>query len=520
VKNLVSVLIAVLLFSLNSSAAVPLCSNLFSQGKLRAKPLAEKIESTVINAPTRDYRMYLYEKETQGCVGSACIRDASIELHAKVNSLEYIHSVSSMFRPAPIAFFKNANGDVFGVSHTELSSENGARELGQIKEIVDQKITIRELDQLFSKDGDGFFRSNLRKVPKTLRPQSLPLLSEPTLKLYRLTSKLRLAIRSYESQEMRIEIVETVSLQNSLNQYAVQHGRAKQTAIIDEVLNFIFPLYAERRGWTQEFIADLRAKAHASADSTKYIVVRDKNTNEILATMGLSRAPFGKALFRDEASQQWREVSGAFGETIAQDGLGPNAPKLNLLDSAVPILPMEKYFGKALLPRPAVFDFVTRAMKDKFGNWTRWFSADNSKKSKFVPAAADPFFSGSGIIYEPTKFGVAKNSESRKIAHAQVIRELFSAVFDLRYENQFLLNGQQLYTYNDKSGIRLYQSMGFKLMSEKPITKDGTDWYLLKLSPKDLIEQMKSDRFGSEAETQLLVEKIQSQLVERLESNQ
>jgi hypothetical protein len=508
VRKQTLVLIAVLfVFAIKVHGAAPACPSDFeplSKDKLKAEISAAQTKP--LRIPTRDFRLYLYEEGIQGEIS----HDQKIEQLARKTGVHYIHSVDSIFRPASVAFFKAAHGEVFGVSHFDLADE-GTKNLLDIKEIVDKKITDKNLDHLFAKDGYGFFRPNLKSEKGSLNAARAPLLSDPSLELFGLNEDLYLATRSSETEFTKVEVIETIASASAKNHKSQSGGRELQTKLINEILDFILPLYAERRGWSQEFIADLRTKALASADSTKYILVRDKQTGEILATMGLTRAPYGKAILRNGKTMEWQEAEGPFGETIAQDALGPRLPTLDLLGTKIPTLPMEKYLGK-LLPRPAVIDFVTRAVGSRLTGLASWLQPKNSNHVKIQPSVYDPLFLSSGTIFEPTKFAVAKNFAAKKIARTQVIRELFSSVFDLRYQNEFIMNGQELYTYNDRNGVRLYQALGFELMSDRPINKDGTDWYLLKLSPHNLMNTMKSDQFMSDDQTKDLVEMIENQI--------
>ncbi len=477
---------------------------------------------------TKDYRLYLYPEKVLTNFGANRLRATDIHLLTEKTKikLKYLVSIHEPTHLEEVAFFQNSLGTIFGVRHTELfnghfelsDQTRSIKILDEISKIIEDKLTNPKLNKMFEKEGFGLWRFNTRYKFSEKILSSVPLVSRSNDHLFYALKPFGnqiLSVRNFISNKMKIEITEVIK-NDGKTPNGNQSGNEIQKRIIDEILDFVFPLYGERRGWSAEFIETLRAKAHATAVSTKYIVVRDPQTNQILATMGLSRAPYGKAILRDSVDWRWKEIIGLFGSSIYKDGLGPKVPKWNSFSSQAPLLPMEGYLEGLRLPRPAVTELIARNFwdqKDVFGSPP--LGPGDIKSSAF-----DPLFSGSGIIYEPTKFAVAKNLASMRISHDLVIKELFAAVFDLRYQHEFLNEGQYLYTYNDRKGIRLYEGMGFHLMDEKSITKDGTDWYLLGLSPERMLQVVESKTFGTDEASKLFSNQLQERIINLLEIGQ
>lgn len=291
-----------------------------------------------------------------------------------------------------------------------------------------------------------------------------------------------------------------------------QDGESIFKTKIEEILDFVLPLYTERRGWSDEMVQGLRLKAFATAESTKYIVVRDNATNTILGVIGLTKAPFGKVIFKDQQSQKWVEVYGQFGQTFERSVIFPG---IAYLDSPVPILPTEAYLPEAHLNRPSILE---QRYEDYYTEHDRLYPYYKGRHShlwntEFRPAPGSPFYVSSGVILEPTKFAIAKNIENNGVTRAVLMKEIFSAIFDLHYVTDLNRNGTYLYTYNDSQGVLLYRRMGFHALTAEPIRKDGTNWIILGMSPNDALRAIQTNKFG----TDRISEEFSRELEEHLE---
>ena len=157
------------------------------------------------------------------------------------------------------------------------------------------------------------------------------------------------------------------SLLKTAQTNALREGRDHHLKALREILDFIFPLYRDRRGWNESFIEDLEDKAAETLNSTRYIVVRKKLEGNvagpIVATMGLTKAPYGAVEFLNKATGNRERHFGPFGSahqlTFIPEGYSDYkifAP-LALWDAPVPIVPTEVIFGTHTLPRPLVGDW-------------------------------------------------------------------------------------------------------------------------------------------------------------------
>lgn len=320
---------------------------------------------------------------------------------------------------------------------------------------------------------------------------------------------------------------------------AIHDGKQKQKKSVDEILNFVFPLYKERRHWTDDFIKSLTKKAYESMDNTRYIIVRKKSTDPskispIIATIGVTRVTYGRVRFFNKVTRSWEEYTGAFGNRYIDDNYtgssgrryGFSTPDLWL--SKPDLLPMEKVFGnEAFLPRPVAKDSLDKetsiaSANHFFKNAFSGFSYVDKKAeqgrlrgwvwpSGIEPDLERPIEFSSGQIFEPTKFAVAKDDEMRNSAKQEVLAQLFSAVFP---NNNYAANNgasQYLYTYNDHDGTIMYKRMGFKdLTSVQPKVVDGTKWFALGLSPQDLTNQLLNKSQLTEAQAVEIMKRLES----------
>lgn len=288
-----------------------------------------------------------------------------------------------------------------------------------------------------------------------------------------------------------------------LQKEMVSTSSAKQIKHLQEILAFICPQYAKRRGWSQEFVDKLYQESLESLFNTRYAVVRKKTARgkpgSIVATIGLTKAPYGKVVYFNKITQQWEERIGPFGQSYLSakysvdrwDQMERLYQHPNWWQWPAPILSFEKNLPfDNRLPRPAVLESVLTSKdfpKDAFTDYFVGMQVDTSK----------PIYFNHGQILEPTKFAVAKDFENHGIAYANLLTQLFSAVFTSDADPEFNLYGQAFYTYNDRSGIPLYKSMGFETMaSQPPQIIGGTSFWSLQLSPLKMLQALSDPAFA------------------------
>ncbi|MGZ3771726.1 MAG: hypothetical protein ACXVCP_16645 [Bdellovibrio sp.] len=283
-------------------------------------------------------------------------------------------------------------------------------------------------------------------------------------------------------------------------------GSKMRLQVLNEVLDFVFKLYREKRGWSESFLEGLRQKAIDQLDMTTTIIVREKNPDgsagKILGTMSLNRAPYGKVEFLDQLSNEWKEMYGSFGGlTHWKMGVANEAPYSTsapeLWGTDIPLLSMEMYFNQgAILPRPTV---IERAMPPSLHPGLKgsehWFvdgRVHQSGQGPIKPSPTEAMYFSSGIIFEPKTFGIAKENDLRGSSYSEILLELFSAVFHSEKDLEFHTKAQHLYTYNDQKGVSLYQLMGFSVeKSIPPLNKDGVTWNVLSLNPQKFLMSLK-----------------------------
>ncbi len=151
-----------------------------------------------------------------------------------------------------------------------------------------------------------------------------------------------------------------------------QEGRAAQVKMLDEIFDFVGPLYKNKRKWSDEFVSGLYHKSLASLDNTRYILVRRRTpggqAGPIVAMIGLTRAPYGKVTQFNTATGQWESFfrpalsafASNFGYSIPFFHRNPFFKAMGLgTGQDIPRLGMEDYFGKDFwLQRPSVLETV------------------------------------------------------------------------------------------------------------------------------------------------------------------
>lgn len=296
------------------------------------------------------------------------------------------------------------------------------------------------------------------------------------------------------------------SLQNRL----LTKGNKEKKAFLKEILDFIIPLYRERRGWNEDKIQDFIANAYKTLDSTRYIVIRDRK-GKIRAALGLTLVEYGKVRFFDLNSNSIVELVGIYG--TAQNTR--HYPERRLQDrmpipvnwhSPVELLPAETEGFQ--IPHLGVLDHLDLSQKEinrrlqpflRTLELTGW-RVDTTKPIQFF----------SGRKGEPVKFGVDKNLEDYGLSNVDVLTQMLNSVFPTELNRDFQLNGQFLATYNTPEGVRMYRRLGFqKVENSKQIEKDGTTWILLLASPQSVVEAISQIKYMKSDEAEEILRVLQ-----------
>jgi hypothetical protein len=317
-----------------------------------------------------------------------------------------------------------------------------------------------------------------------------------------------------------------------INKELIDHGRSEQLQELIEILNFVLPKYIEIRHWSQEFIEKIFNEAVLTMDNTVYKVVRADEGGRpgaILGVIGLTKAPYGKVVYYNRKFREWEERFGPFGDAYIKDKVARDdsseanrhlrAP-IYWDDSAIPILSFEKNLGPYdSLNRPAVLE---RVVTDPYQEFS--FVADRQKlKQAFDRYWVDttkPIYYYSGQVLEPTKFAISKDRDLRNTTRQRVLFELFKSVYTDSDNVDLSMHGQQLYTYNDASGVRLYRSFGFEPIPNLSLHAAGSEWTVLQVSPQTFLERMSDPQFTGGLITQDLVQALMNQTAATSETPQ
>jgi hypothetical protein len=400
--------------------------------------------------------------------------------------------------PARLYFFQsNDGGPIFSVDdfprkNDFQNSQEYSAVLKKYLQDIDQIVRSNERDPKFNdyfnwlKGSDDNFFSWLGYQPPSIPVQG-KIEKYPVSEIEN-SGKRRFATKeTIDKGPLVVEIIDTVVEyrdSKTLKKKDLRLGRTTQRKWIDELMSVVFPEYASRRGWSRDFLKHLYQKVITTADSTRYIVVRKKDSagkpGEIIATIGLNRAPYGTTRFFNRISQKWEEYTGPFGPIYGRDN------NVDLDQSGmkpVPLLGMEEYL-QIQLPRPTSISEISWPQMGK-----------NSPKELLIGdnIAMDltkPRYHGMGAIYEPVRFYVSPKDSLRTEAYTELVSTLLQSLFQTNMDLNYGLNGQYLYTYNPKEGVILYRRQGFNLIPEYPTqSKDGSDWQTLGASPQNFVRK-------------------------------
>jgi hypothetical protein len=286
----------------------------------------------------------------------------------------------------------------------------------------------------------------------------------------------------------------------------LKEGQKKQRAHIQEILDFIIPLYRERRGWDEKKVQDFSENAFKTANSTQYIVIRDRK-GKIRAVLGLTSVEYGKVRFYDKKSNSIVELTGSYGSALlVRQGKNlidkDRIPVPEIWRSQVEMLPVETEGFQ--IPYPGVLERTQLSPEEtelrlKHDTFLKGlgYDADWTKPVEFY----------TGRKSEAVKFGVDKNLENFGLSNVEVLTQMLSAVFPSEMSKEFNKKGQILVTYNTADGVRMYGRLGFKrIPGAEPIVLGGQNWYALYASPESVLEAIQKIQYEKSDEAQKILD--------------
>lgn len=196
----------------------------------------------------------------------------------------------------------------------------------------------------------------------------------------------------------------------------------------------------ERRGWSADFIAGRETIARDFTDRSTYIRVESHVATELVHP--------GTTQYEKDGV-----LRGTLGLTYAS---ATESEMRDLSESAIladtkKILPMERTLGKT------------------------------------VPRYYDSH--GKGVIVELRAF--AKDQRAEESVREALISDGISMTFGAIKDHPQLYDQPIIYTYGDKTSVRLYRALGFKIDETTtplahPVRYEGRDWWVLSITPRDL----------------------------------
>ncbi|WP_168196674.1 hypothetical protein [Bdellovibrio sp. ZAP7] len=471
-------------------------------GYLKSMPVAKtpvqpmgSIPREFVQAPREDSRLYTmgskyFAKSNLGRndeLPGFIQADIQAEVAAASTRYEYISSHSP--QGGPYTFRTTEWGGGFEVPDLPRRNEfpNQAtyskalhKYLDRIVAVIKSGKTYPEYDAIFDSrrlEWDASDRAEMKAGVNLARGRSYTKESRVTevpVESVSGTNLGRIAFREeYDRGDMVVIVVGTkFASKAQVSSAAIAKGKELQKSWVIELISEIYPEYVERRHWGESFIKADFSEVLETLNSTDYVMVRKKDSGELLAAMGLNRASYGKAQIFNADAGKWVEYTGKFGSTIFNDY--PTAQSDRIVDPSlirenkVPLLKMEAYLGEGFrMPRPALVEGITMQQV-----------GPRVVNGEFV--GRQPVYLKAGEIYEPVKFFMAKSAELRAKALNEVFAETIQTMFPENRSCDLSVCGQALYTFNPKTeGSRLYAKRGMGVLTEFPSAdKDGVDWHV------------------------------------------
>ncbi len=273
-------------------------------------------------------------------------------------------------------------------------------------------------------------------------------------------------------------------LDHLLSRWSPGKNKEKIQAEQKESLDFALQHYSRRKFAT--ILEELKENAEIYWDASTYINVLERTDNgekgELLGTLRLiSYGPDVHNRYKElyphlpDVTQVKKKAKWSF-----RLPYGLANPILTFVQR---LLPVEKFF-KAIFPRP---------------------SAKLRRKEKGVLEwDKDGFQHLFGEAIEPGNFAIRK--DCNPAVFKKIFISLLRATFDPKNSPEYNLRGKVFYTYGDKVGCRLYESLGFEKMKDfAPVeTDDGIKMWLLWLTPdrfQRTIDSLSSRPLWTQAET-------------------
>lgn len=320
---------------------------------------------------------------------------------------------------------------------------------------------------------------------------------------------------SYEKALERLLLVSGIELEKykKMSDDLLEAGKKKQTAFVQDILDFITPLYRDRRGWDARKIHDFRANAYKTMNDTRYIRIKNSK-GKTVAALGITSATYGVIKFYDRNSRSYVEVMGPFGAPFVlsksgRDLLSDQLPVPDFWHHPVDLLPIETEGFE--IPRPHVYDGGLGISKEEV--ILRLENDVSLKEKGFDIDLNQPIFMSVGRVLEPVKFGVAKNLEDMGISNVEVLTQMLLALFPQEFSDKFNNDGQLLATYNTREGVRMYRALGFEVSPDKPSKiMGGQEWFAMSATPKSVYEAIRKIKYMKSEEAEAILDFLSTRL--------
>ena len=239
-----------------------------------------------------------------------------------------------------------------------------------------------------------------------------------------------------------------------------QRNFAELQIDISAAIDFAREKFRERRGWPDSFLKKMDDVANEHLWRSTYIIVRNRSDNKIITTMRVIDSRYRKYIgqsitgwgLKYNEADNWREVHEHMPyppEEYLKHHFG-RSPFYNPPHS----LPVEKYLDiSAYRPMQNIVD-------------------------------VDRYKEGIGIVYEPGLWAIEPSYNM--IGVTESLLHLLNTIFEPTSVTPALsIAAKRLYTYGDKVSVQLYRRLGFQTENERPIKRDGIEWWALAISGKD-----------------------------------
>jgi hypothetical protein len=306
-------------------------------------------------------------------------------------------------------------------------------------------------------------------------------LSVPEFRSANLNAQDLLAVQQFQAQFAGLPLEKQLAL-IKLAQTIESPGLKIASGRIDEVGNFIGKQEI-RRNWTPSFYERLEKIRYQFAGSTTTIVIRDKSTGAIVASLKFVRAPFGGRTYVDLSKGQplAEDTYGAWGPTY-KNLAAPSIPMMTAEDEFLyqQSLQMRKFSNHVLVPRMAWENYVPPEITIDRAQFRGhpYRTAQDASKKQIV-------FYWQHEFIEPSGFAIDPDYADRHHAYSLLVSLTLSQLLDPRYSHDTNMLDRTYLFPNDPIGVRMYAKLGFKPTSGKFSMFGMNDWVLLKASGEE-----------------------------------